>query len=240
MKSFLFKSLSSIASFAIAISSAFAGTNEVNTAALAKPRDEGWLKRHDAFVKKIREDRVELLFLGDSITEGWTGSGKAVWEQNYAQRRAAHFGAPGERTQNLLWRVQHGEAEGIAPKAVVLLIGTANTFKPANTPAEISDGIQAIVKELRARLPETKVLVLAIWPRSEKDDAVRAQIVEVNAQVAKLDDGKQVRFLDLGPRFLEADGSLRKDLLPDMLHPNAKGYQVWAEAMAPTLDELMK
>jgi len=128
---------------------------------------------------------------------------------------------------------------------VVLMIGTNNTGKekngsPRNTPPQVIEGVTAVVHDLRARLPDSKILLLAIFPRGDGGPAQQAQIDEVNTAIAKLDDGKMVKFLDIGAKFLDADGVLPKSVMPDLLHPNEHGYQIWADAMNPTLDEMMK
>jgi len=136
--------------------------------------------------------------------------------------------------------------DGIRPKVVVLMIGTNNTGKERgsdkirNTVPETIAGVQAVVRALRARLPNTKILLLAIFPRGSLDDPQRAQVALVNSVIAKLDDGKAVKYLDINPKFLEADGSLPKNIMPDGLHPNENGYRIWAEAMEPTLAEMLK
>ncbi|MGN6642996.1 MAG: platelet-activating factor acetylhydrolase IB subunit [Verrucomicrobiota bacterium] len=217
-----------------------------NTAIVPQPRDPNWVKRHEGFVDIAKKGNVDLLFLGDSITDGWRWRGSNVWAHYYAPRHAANFGIGGDRTQHVLWRMENGELDGIKPKAVVLMIGTNNTGKERdgktirNSVPETIEGVTAIVKGLRSKLPATKILLLAIFPRGEKDAPQRAQVAEINQQIAKLDDGKMVHFLDIGQKFLTADGTLPKEIMPDLLHPNEKGYQIWAEAMEPTLAELLK
>jgi lysophospholipase L1-like esterase len=216
-----------------------------NTAIQPAPRDANWVKRHEGFVAQAKQGGIEVLFLGDSITDGWRSKGKAVWEKQYAPRQAANFGIGGDRTQHVLWRMEHGELDGIKPKAVVLMIGTNNTGKdqdgkPRNTTPEIVEGVTAIVQGLRAKLPQSKILLLAVFPRGEKDTPIRDQLKEINTALAKLDDGKMVKFLDIGPKFLEPDGTLSKDIMPDLLHPNEKGYQIWADAIESTLTDLVK
>jgi lysophospholipase L1-like esterase len=184
--------------------------------------------------------------MGDSITDFWRNRGSNVWNQYYAPLHAANFGISADRTQHVLWRIDNGELEGIHPKVIVLMIGTNNTGKeqdhqtPRNTPPEVIEGVTAIVRDMRVKLPETKILLLGIFPRAQPGDSFRDQIKEINTAIAKLDDGKMVTFLDIGPKFLEADGTLSKEIMPDLLHPSEKGYKIWAEAMQPTLDKLMK
>jgi lysophospholipase L1-like esterase len=204
--------------------------------------NNGFLKRHQGFLKDLegKHGKVGVLFVGDSITDGWRGQGKKFFEQNYGPMDPYNIGIGGDRTQHVLWRLEHGEVEGISPKAAVLMIGTNNLGSNSNE--EIVAGVTKIVETLHAKLPQTKVLLLAIFPRGAKsDDPARARIKAINEQLEKLDDGgKTVKYLDIGDKFLAEGGSLPKDVMPDALHPNEKGYQIWAEAMAPTLAELMK
>jgi lysophospholipase L1-like esterase len=217
-----------------------------NTATNPVPRDEHWVQRHEGFVEIARKGNIELLFLGDSITDGWRNSGSNVWSKYYGARHAANFGISGDRTQHVLWRMQHGELDSIKPKVVVLMIGTNNTGKERdnvatrNTTAEVIEGVAAVVNSVRSRIPESRILLLAIFPRGEKEASQRDQIKEINTAISKLDDGKFVKYLDIGGRFLQSDGNLPKDVMPDLLHPNEKGYQIWAEAMEPTLAALLK
>jgi lysophospholipase L1-like esterase len=217
-----------------------AAESKGNTATTPAPRDSGWVKRHESFVEIAKKGGVDLLFLGDSITDGWRGGGNAVWEKNYAPLKAANFGIGGDRTEHVFWRLQNGELDGIKPKLAVLMIGTNNLG--ANKDEEIADGIKAIVAELHKQTPETKLLLLGIFPRGMKpDDSARGRIKHINSIIAKLDDdGKTIKYLDIGDKFLEADGTLPKSIMPDGLHPNAKGYEIWAEAIAPTVQEMMK
>jgi lysophospholipase L1-like esterase len=202
--------------------------------------DKGWMNRHERFLARARQGNVEVLFLGDSITQGWEGNGKQVWKERYEPLHAANFGIGGDRTQHVLWRLREGkELEGIHPKVVVLMIGTNNTG--SNSPEDITAGITAIVQELGMQRPDAKVLLLGVFPRSPKaSDKIRDKIKDINERIAKLDDGKQVRYLDIGDKFLEKDGSLSKEIMPDYLHLSPKGYTIWADAIQPSLDEMLK
>jgi lysophospholipase L1-like esterase len=221
---------------------------EGNTAIQPTPRDNAWLKRHESFVELAKAGGIDVLFLGDSITDFWRDPkrGKTLWDEHFAPLHAANFGISADRTQHVLWRMDHGELDGIKPKVVVLMIGTNNTglerdkVTPRNTVPEAIAGVTAVVTELREKLPETKILLLAIFPRGEKDSPQRAQVAEINAAIAKLDDGKFVHFLDIGPKFLWPDGTLSSDIMPDLLHPSEIGYAIWAAAIKQPLEELLK
>jgi lysophospholipase L1-like esterase len=198
----------------------------------------GFMQMHERFLKIAKEGNTDLLFLGDSITQGWGGQ-KAIWEKAFGQYKPANFGIGGDRTQHVLWRIENGELEGIKPKAVVLMIGTNNS---GNDPADgIARGVTKIVETIRAKQPQAKVLLLAVFPRGEKPDhAQRQKLQEVNKTIARLDDGRNVFFLDIGAKFLQPDGTLPKEIMPDFLHLSAQGYQIWADAISPKLAELMK
>jgi len=216
-----------------------------NTATNPVPRDAKWIARHEGFVKQAQQGGIDLLFMGDSITDFWRNRGSNVWNTYYAPLHAANFGISADRTQHVLWRIEHGELDGIHPKVVVLMIGTNNTGKEQdhqtirNTPPQVIEGVTAVVHEIQAKLPETKILLLAIFPRSQRGEPIRDEIKQINLSIAQLDDGKSVTFLDIGPKFLEPDGALSREIMPDLLHPSEKGYKIWAEAMQPTLNRLM-
>lgn len=199
-----------------------------------------WLSRHEGFVRQAKAGGIDLLFMGDSITDFWRNRGKAVWEKYYANRHAANFGIGGDRTQHVLWRIEHGELDGIDPKVIVLMIGTNNSN--SDSADDISEAIEKIVADMRAKCPNSKILLLAIFPRNKPTDNPRQMetIHKVNDRIAKLDDGKMVTFLDINHVFLGPDGKVPKDIMPDFLHPNAHGFQLWAEAMEPTLDKMLK
>ncbi len=199
------------------------------------------LNRHQGFLKRKAEGPIGLLFLGDSITDGWPHKGGDTWAA-FAPFQPADFGVSAIRTEGILWNITNGELDGISPKAAVLLIGINNILQcPDEKPEWVSSGIRKIVQTIHQKLPDTKVLLLGIFPaRNPGNHPARAKITEVNKLIAKLDDGGKTRFLDIGKIFLTADGEVNTDLMPDALHPNAKGYKLWYEAMIPTLTEMMK
>jgi len=209
--------------------------NDAATPAPSSYRPERWMQRHQAFLERAKQGPIDVLFLGDSITEGWGRN--PVWRQHFAPRHAANFGIGGDHTQHILWRLDHGEVDGISPKVVVLMIGTTNLA--SNTADEIAAAIKAIVQRLRDKLPQTKILLLAIFPRGEKPDPVREKLQAVNGQIAKLDDGKMIKYLDIGKFFLNDDGTISKEIMPDYLHLTLKGYGIWADAIEPTLRPML-
>ena len=204
---------------------------------VAAPRDAGWLRRHAGYLEEARKGPYDVIFLGDSITDGWHGGGRPIFNQCYAPLHTLNLGISGDQTQHVLWRLDHGEVDGLKPKVVVLMNGTNNR---ANTPANIARGVSAVVADLRRRLPDSKILLLAIFPRSaDPHDPLRAKMAEANAAIAKLDDGKHVKFLDIGKAFLNDQGTITKEVMRDGLHPSTYGYVLWAKAMNPTLAEML-
>jgi beta-glucosidase len=180
-----------------------------------------------------------LLLIGDSITHGWEGDGKSVWEKFYTKRNAMNLGIGGDRTQHVLWRLENGNIDGLKPKAAVLMIGTNNSNGNDNTAEEIGAGIQAIVKKLREKLPETKVLILAVFPRGEKPNPQRDKNAKASEIASQLADNQNVFYLDIGPKFLQDDGTLSKEIMPDLLHLSPKGYEIWATSIEDRLAEMM-
>lgn len=208
-----------------------------NAAIQPVPRPGNWVTRHNSFNERVKKGNVGMLLIGDSITQGWEGAGKDVWKNHFEKRKAVNLGIGGDRTEHVLWRLDNGNVDGIAPKLAVLMIGTNNSG--ANTSEEIAEGIKAIVTKLREKLPKTKILILGIFPRgANKDDGRRKVTAGTNEIVAKLADGEMVHYLDIGPKFLEEDGTLSKEIMPDLLHLSPKGYQIWAESIEDAVAKL--
>ncbi len=198
-----------------------------------------WQKRHEEKAAGVKESKAEVLFIGDSITQGWEGAGKETWQRFYGPRRGFNIGFSGDRTQHVLWRLDNAEADGIQPKVAVMMIGTNNMG--GNSPEAIADGVKAIVAKLDSKLPQTKVLLLAIFPRSEKPtDAIREKVAKTNELLKPIADGKKVVYLDIGKSFLAEDGTLSKEIMPDFLHLSPKGYRIWADSIEPTLWSMME
>jgi lysophospholipase L1-like esterase len=211
----------------------------LGTATKPVPRnDKNWMARHEKMNARVKQGNVDLIMIGDSITHGWEGGGGGVWKQYYGNRNAVNLGISGDQTQHVLWRLQNGNIAGISPKLAVIMIGTNNAG--GCSVEDTAAGVKAIVDELRTKLPQTKVLLLAIFPRSASEkDRLREKNAKVNALISKLDDGKMVQYLDINKKFLEPDGTLSKAIMPDLLHPQAKGYAIWAEAIEPVVSQVV-
>lgn len=222
------------------------GERESAVLPIPRPERPNWMSRYESMNARVKQGDCDLVFIGDSITEGWETAGKEVWQTYYGGRKAVNLGIGGDRTQHVLWRLDHGNIEGIAPKLAVMMIGTnnigGNTAPSAtrDTPEQIAEGVKAIVERLRTKLPDTKVLLLGIFPRGEqKDSALRQITVATNELLAKLADDKTVYYLDIGPKFLTEDGTLTKEVMPDLVHLTPKSYAVWAEAIEPMVAKLL-
>lgn len=205
-----------------------------------------WLPRHQEKLEEIknlkaRHENSELVFIGDSITHNWEKDGANVWNRNYKKYNALDLGFGGDHTENILWRLQHGEVDGIHPKVAVMMFGTNNTGDRQENPMTTAEGMKRDIEEVQRRLPDTKILLLAIFPRDEKPDSLSRRINEnVNAIISGIADNKKIFFLNINQAFLNSDGVLSKDIMPDLLHPNEKGYEIWAKAMEPELHKLMQ
>ena len=203
-----------------------------------RPRDDA---RHQSFLQVAQAGNIDLLFVGDSITDWWRQEqrGLSVWNEHFAPLRAANFGIAGDTTQGVLWRMQNGELDGFRAKLIVLMLGTNNINRNPN--ADIAQGDRAIIDEFRKRQPQAKVLVLGVFPRGAlPDNPFRASIKEINEHLKDLADDRQVFYMDIGDKFLAADGTLPADIMPDGLHPNTQGYRIWAEAIIGRVRELME
>jgi len=216
-----------------------ATTPEVQTAKWAV---KWWMPRHEQKLADLKKlDKVDLLMVGDSITHSWENKkAKPTWDKYYAKRNPFNIGFSGDRTEQVIWRLQNGAVEGISPKLAIVMIGTNNAGHRKEASKETAAGVAAILKEMRKRLPKTKILLLAIFPRGkDNDDVLRKLNQGTNKIIAKLADNKHIFFLDINKKFLAEDGKLPKEIMPDLLHPNGKGYGIWAEAMEPTVKKLM-
>jgi beta-glucosidase len=212
----------------------------LNVAATFTQTNQRMGPRHEGFVATARQGNIDLLLHGDSITDWWQqDANRPMYDKYFGQIRTANFAVAGDTTQGVLWGLRNGEGQGFQPKAVMLMIGTNNTGQ--YTGPEIAEGVGAVVLELRRNFPAAKILLLAIFPRGRPGDPVRDKIAEANQIIARLDDQKSVFYLDIGPKFLDDKGVFLPDAFrPDNLHPQAKGYDIWGEAVSAKLAELIK
>jgi lysophospholipase L1-like esterase len=247
MKSKLFNAAAlalciAISTSTFAQSNAPAATEKpVNSAIVPVPRNDWAVNRQNLVLKRAKENPgpCDIAFIGDSITEGWEGAGKNVWKKYYGNRKCLDLGVGGDRTQHVLWRFENGQLDEIKPKVAVLMIGTNNSNGRDNSELEILEGVRAIVKQLRERLPDTKIILLGIFPRGKTFSPQRGKILQVNQCLEKLDDSKNIFYIDIGSKLIEPDGSISPEMMKDALHPGEKGYEIWAEAIEPKLKELL-
>lgn len=214
-------------------------TDELATTTPVSKNDDFWQRRFQKINDRANQGDVDLIFIGDSITEGWAGEpGKDVWQKFYGERKAMNAGIGGDRTQHVLWRLDNGNIDGIKPKLAVVMIGTNNSG--SDSPDDIAAGITAIVEKLRAKLPATKILLLGIFPRGENNDDANRQVnVATNKIIKGLGDGKSIFYLDISDKFLDGEGTLPREIMPDLLHLSKQGYEIWAESIEPKMKELL-
>ena len=232
-----------ISTIVVAVATSLASAarqQETKNSAVKPAKRGGWvLERFQKMNERVEQGDADLIFIGDSITQAWEGPGKAVWEKHYAGRKAVNLGISGDRTQHVLWRLDNGNIDGISPKLAVIMIGTNNSNGADNTAAEIADGIRAVVARMRGRLPAMKILLLDVFPRGENPNPQRGKILQVNQIARKLHDGKHVYYLAIGHHFINDDGTISKEIMPDFLHLTPKGYGIWADAIEDKLKELL-
>ncbi len=235
---------------------AFAADAPENNALIPVPKLENdnydWYARHEAVLKAKQTITPEVVMIGDSITHFWAGEpaskiahGPKAWADLFGPRPVLNLGFGWDRTQNVLWRLDHAEFDGLHPKCVVLNIGTNNLTGTKNaresTPAEIADAVRAIIIRVRSKSPESKIILMGIFPRGEKsNNPMRAKITATNtllADLAKIPGTPGITFLDIAPKLLQPDGSISRTIMSDFCHPTEKGYTIWAEALKPVIAE---
>jgi lysophospholipase L1-like esterase len=217
-----------------------------NLAAVSQPRQDPnqppswWLTRHARKLEQTKKKLPDLLFLGDSLTQGWEGPGARVWKAYYEHRNAANYGYDGDSTQHVLWRLARGELDGLNPKLIVLLVGTSNLDTGKFTPTQIAGGIGAVLESIKQKCPSSNILLLALFPRDMLPGGqLRQQCEAVNALLPPLADGKRVFLLNINHVLLTAEGVLSHNISQDPLHLTPKGYSLWAEAIEPTVQMLL-
>jgi len=213
------------------------------TQAVSRPVSSGWrlwMKHHEDRKSWVKNSKVDLLMVGDSIVFRWGRAGRKVWDEYYVKRNGCNIGSSGDRTQHMLWHFQHGGLEGGNPKLVLVMIGTNNRGKPENKGKDTAYGILALLKEIHMRLPNSKILLMATFPRGgTPTDTGRMRNNEINKIIRTYADNKVVHWLDINHTFLDENGMLIKELMPDGLHPSEQGFRAWAEAMEPTIKKLL-
>jgi len=211
--------------------------------------DQNSRTAHAQLLEKAKQGRIDVYFEGDSITRRWGATDYpellANWNQNFFGWNAADFGWGADTIQNILWRLENGELDGVNPKIIVLLAGTnnvGNTVPAGGDEAKVADitkGLKAVLDTLRAKAPDATIIATAIFPRND-NIAVMPTIDKINRNLAKLADGKKIRYLDVNARLADSDGKLFDGMMnPDKLHPAIPGYQVWADALQPLFTELL-
>jgi len=237
---------------AVAIPAVY-GQTSANTAVAPVPQLEedcyDWYARHAEVLKTKDQIAPEIVMIGDSITHFWSGlprgprqNGPQAWQRLFGERRVLNLGFGWDRTQNVLWRLDHGEFDGLHPRWVVINIGTNNfsatAHAQANTPAQVAEGIRAICTRVHSKSPESQIIVMGVLPRGAKaDDPYRSKITDLNKILAELGQVPRITFLDIGEKFLQPDGELPRSLMNDFCHPTEAGYAIWAAALTPLLAE---
>jgi lysophospholipase L1-like esterase len=212
----------------------------------AKPLNRD-VARHKQFLKIVEKGGGDVIFLGDSITQGWENAGKKVWADAFAPMKAVNLGIGGDQTGHVLWRITEGkEIDPLKPKLAVIMIGTNNTG--SHSAEQIAGGIKAIIAELQKQKPDMKILLLGVFPRAggvEKGadapkEKLNPKIKQINDLISKFADDKKVFYKDIGPKFLNAEGGLERKVMPDLLHLSPEGYQIWADAIKDDVKKLAK
>jgi beta-glucosidase len=208
-----------------------------NTAVIPVPMNKpGWMERHESMNAKARQGKVDLIYIGDSIVQRYEGVGKPVWDHYYAPRNALNLGISGDRTQHVIWRLDHGNIDSINPKLAIVMIGQNNGGH--NSATEIAEGVTEVVKRIRTKLPDTIILLLGIFQRREKPTPERAVLAEANQIISKLADSS-ISYMDINSVFVQPDGTIPASLMPDYEHPSELGFKRWAEAIETKVAELI-
>ena len=215
-------------------------------------RKNAWHKRYDAKLKQIADYKndVDMVWIGDSITHYWDTDalknkrkfgGLATYNKYFSKYKVINLGYGGDRTQHALWMAAKSPyLNNIKPKMVMVMIGTNNIARNRATPAAAAAGVTKVVEALRARLPETKILLFAVFPREASAKHIyRQHIKDINAVISKLADDKNVFYCDITDKFLDKNGTLSRSIMPDLLHPNDAGYEIWAQAMMPYVEKFV-
>jgi lysophospholipase L1-like esterase len=202
---------------------------------------------HEQLLAKAKAGKIDVYFTGDSITRRWGATDYPQflenWNKNFHGWNAANFGWGGDSIQNILWRLQNGELDGVNPKVIVVMAGTNNigggyAGRNREKITEITEGLKAVLKTCQEKAAKATIILMGITPRNDNPNALLV-ISGVNANLAKLADGKQVRYLTINDKLADKEGKLLEGMSPDRLHLTTKAYQVWADALKPILTELL-
>lgn len=200
---------------------------------------------HAELLDKAKQGRIDVYFVGDSITRRWGALDYpeflAHWRKNFHGWNAANFGWGADKTQHVLWRLRNGELDGVNPRIVVIQAGTNNVGSTPGGDEKVEDivrGIRAIVETCREKAPNATIVLTAIFPRNDRK-GVWPEIVRINERIARLADGRKIRYVDVNRELADVDGTLRGGLTVDGLHPTVQGYQVWADALRPIFAEIL-
>lgn len=229
-----------------------AALSDANPAAAAKPRHDSWLDAHRKRDARLREGNVDVLLIGDSITAGWNKHPELI-RRFFGDLHVVNLGHPADKTENILWRLRNHDFEKANPGVAVVMAGTNNSNHDEYTPEQIAGGVRAIVDELRRKLPRTKILLLGIFPRGSHEQRIElkqgrteaggnpqwTKIDRVNRMIATFADGRTVVYRNINREFVNEKGELPVTVMPDLLHPNATGYEIWGRAIQPVVKEMI-
>jgi lysophospholipase L1-like esterase len=226
----------------ILAASAVTGAAAEDSPSVPKERTDDLAKDQS---KEINDDikkmngKIDLAFVGDSITRRWRGAGnKEVWDKYWGSYRAVNMGIGGDATQNVLWRLQNGQLDGYQARVFVLMIGTNNCWGEQPVPADVAAGVKKILDLIQSKQPQARILLLSIIPTGDKPNPGRKPREAINALISKFAGGP-VQYMDIAAKFLEPDATISKEVMPDYLHLSPKGYDIWAAAIKDKVKELL-
>ena len=196
-----------------------------------------WLKRHDEHLAIRDQGGHNVVFIGDSITQGWGGSGLEIFKRDFESLGVANFGIGGDATQHVLWRIEHGVLDGLDPKHVSLLIGTNNLGNEGDNGPDTAEGVIAVFNAIREKLPNAHIVLNAVFPRAhEPDNPFRAEIEIINNTIRPLADADNVTWLDMHDAFVDGNNFIPEALMPDFLHLRPEAYDLWAQRLLPLIN----
>ena len=202
---------------------------------------EWWMPRHKLKLEEVKKVNADVVLIGDSITHGWEDAGKQAWESRFEDITTLNLGFSGDRTENVLWRLEHGELANQDAPLTFILIGTNNTGHRFEKPEKIRDGVAAIIDKVKAQMPRTHIVLHAIFPRGTTDeDPLRQNNETTNQLLSELAYKKDIEFLNLNRAFLREDGVLTDAIMTDFLHPNEAGYEIWAKELVPIINKYVR